>query len=57
MSAFKVPQLHMRCPTCRERFDAETHRCYCEELQRCRAYDRERERRGLVALYRPKSMR
>jgi hypothetical protein len=57
MSAFKVPQLRMRCPTCRERFDAETHRCYCEELRRCRAYDRERERRGLVALYRPKSMR
>ena len=57
MSAFKVPQLRMRCSACRERFDAETQRCYCQELQRRQTYDRERERRGLVALYRPKRMR
>ena len=57
MSALKASQFRMRCPHCREQFDAETRRCYCQELQRRQSYDRERQRRGLVALYRPAHMR
>jgi len=46
-----------QCPECRERFAAGTIACYCDELHRRRAYDAERARRGLAALYRPPSMR
>jgi|RhiMethySRZTD1v2_1073278.scaffolds.fasta_scaffold4701629_1 hypothetical protein len=45
------------CPRCRERIEADTMRCYCDELNRRAAYDAERARRGLAALYRPPSMR
>jgi hypothetical protein len=38
------------CTACPER-------CVCEELKRRRAYDAVRARKGLVALYRPPSMR
>jgi hypothetical protein len=31
--------------------------CMCQELKRRRAYDAVRARKGLVALYRPPSMR
>ena len=31
--------------------------CWCEELKRRQAYDAVRARKGLVALYRPPSMR
>jgi hypothetical protein len=47
----------IRCPECNEHADAAARGCYCEELQRRNAYDSERERKGLVALYRPPSMR
>ena len=47
----------IRCPECNEHTDVTTRGCYCEELQRRNAYDSERERKGLVALYRPPSMR
>jgi hypothetical protein len=43
----------MQCPACKERCE----HCFCEELQRRRAYDEERARRGLAPLYRPPSMR
>jgi hypothetical protein len=36
--------------------DGHAH-CLCVELQRRRAYDAVRARKGLVALYRPPSMR
>jgi hypothetical protein len=45
------------CPRCKERMEADTSRCYCEELNRRVAYDAERARRGLAALYRPPTMR
>ena len=38
------------CADCREH-------CLCEELKRRRAYDAVRARKGLVALFRPPSMR
>jgi hypothetical protein len=57
MSAFKIPQLRMRCLRCREQVEADKSNCYCREIERRRAYDRVREYRGLVALYRPKSLR
>ncbi len=47
----------MQCPRCHERLEAGTGSCYCNELHRRTAYDQERERRGLVPLYRPPSMR
>jgi hypothetical protein len=39
-----------RCTDCR-------NDCLCEELKRRQAYDAVRARKGLVALYRPPSMR
>jgi len=47
----------MRCADCKEGFDPGKGRCYCHELHRRRAYDLERARKGLAALYRPPSMR
>ncbi len=47
----------LQCPACKERFEAGKGACYCEELHRRKTYDQERRRRGLVALYRPPSMR
>jgi hypothetical protein len=46
-----------QCPACKEQFEAGKSACYCEELHRRKTYDEERSRRGLVALYRPPSMR
>jgi hypothetical protein len=46
-----------QCPDCKERFAAGKVICYCDELHRRQAYDVERARRGLAALYRPPSMR
>ena len=47
----------LQCPACKEQFEAGKGACYCEELHRRKTYDQERRRRGLVALYRPPSMR
>jgi hypothetical protein len=47
----------MFCAGCKEGFEPGKSRCYCHELHRRRAYDHERARRGLAALYRPPSMR
>ena len=50
-------RVHMRCPACREIFEAGKDCCYCPELLRRRAYDEVREEKGLVPLYRPPNMR
>jgi hypothetical protein len=47
----------MQCADCKEGFEPGKGRCYCHELHRRRAYDQERARKGLAALYRPPSMR
>jgi hypothetical protein len=47
----------MQCADCKEGFEPGKGSCYCHELHRRRAYDHERARRGLAALYRPPSMR
>jgi hypothetical protein len=47
----------LQCPACKEQLEAGKGACYCEELHRRKTYDEERRRRGLVALYRPPSMR
>ena len=53
-SGFKT---RLQCPDCKERFEAGKGMCYCNELHRRTAYDQERARKGLAALYRPPSMR
>jgi hypothetical protein len=56
-AAHVAVKTRMRCSECRERFEAGKASCYCHELHRRNAYDRERARKGLAALYRPPSMR
>jgi hypothetical protein len=55
--AHMARKTRMQCPDCKERFEAGKGSCYCHELHRRRAYDQERARKGLAALYRPPSMR
>ncbi len=56
-AAYLGARTRRQCPACREQFEAGKGACYCEELHRRKTYDEERRRRGLVALYRPPSMR
>jgi hypothetical protein len=46
-----------QCPECKEQYEPGKGSCYCGEMHRRGRYDAERQRRGLVALYRPPSMR
>jgi len=56
-AAYLGPRTRLQCPACKEQFEAGKGACYCEELHRRKTYDEERRRRGLVALYRPPSMK
>jgi hypothetical protein len=47
----------VQCAACKERVEIASGACYCRELDRRTAYDAERQRRGLIPLYRPPSMR
>ena len=47
----------LQCSECKEQYEPGKGACYCGEMQRRSRYDAERRRRGLVALYRPPSMR
>jgi hypothetical protein len=56
-TAYLGARTRLQCPACKEQLEAGKGACYCEELHRRKTYDEERRRRGLVALYRPPSMR